>query len=77
MQNVFILIDIRVNNINESKSKKDCRRSHKIEESNCNTHIACLAFEKLASYNFGENVTYRAVSLVGHGGIDVNSLKFV
>ena len=28
---------------------------------------ACLAFEKLASYNFCENVTYRAVSLVGHG----------
>ena len=28
--------------------------------------IACLAFEKLASYNFCQNVTYRAVSLVGH-----------
>ena len=27
--------------------------------------MACLAFEKLAS-NFCENVTYRAVSLVGH-----------
>ena len=37
MQNVFILTDIRVNNINESKSKKDCKRSHKIEESNYNT----------------------------------------
>ena len=28
--------------------------------------IASLAFEKLGSYNFCENVTYRAVYLVGH-----------
>ena len=67
MQNAFILTNIRVNNINESTSKKDCKRSHKIEQSHYNTNtIACLAFEKLASYNFCGNVTYRAVSLVGH-----------
>ena len=29
--------------------------------------IDCLAIEKLASYNICENVTYGAVSLVGHG----------
>ena len=40
--------------------KRDSDRSHKIEESNYNTQYhACLAFEKLASYNFCENVTYR------------------
>ena len=37
--------------------------------------IACLAFEKLASYNFCENVTYRAVSLVGHVSICHCSLR--
>ena len=42
MQSVFILTDIRVNNINESKSKKDCKRSHKIEQSHCNTQYYSL-----------------------------------
>ena len=37
MQNVFILTNIRVNNVNESKLKKDCKRSDKMEESNYNT----------------------------------------
>ena len=35
--------------------------------------IACLAFEKLASYNFCENVTYRAISLVDHDHPIANS----
>ena len=44
--------------------------------------IACLAFEKLASYNFCENVTYRTVSLVGmespsRDGIQPKKVMFV
>ena len=46
------------------------KRLHKIEQSHCNTQYYSLppmASYKLASYNFCENVTYKAVSLIGHG----------
>ena len=44
------------------------KRSHKIEQSHCNTQYYSLppmASYKLASYNFCENVTYKAM---GTGG---------